>query len=122
MILGSARQPILGETPPACRLWPRIIFGNAGQNHWRTVGKLGDQRKVPTHGLDRFSERGQQEIAPLFVPLGGDGLSSAQKTYWSHARAADALPFLERFQHASRKACQDLASADGQADDRGLLG
>ena len=56
----------LGETSPSCRLWPRIMFGNAGQNHWRTVGKLGDQRKIPAHGLDRFSERGQQEIAPPF--------------------------------------------------------
>jgi len=54
------------DTSPACRLWPRAIVGNAGQNRWRTVGKLGDQRKIPAHGLNRFSERGQREIAPLF--------------------------------------------------------
>ena len=59
-------RKILGETSPACLLWPRIIFPNAGQDHWRTVGKLGNQRKIPSHGLDCFSERGQQEIAPLF--------------------------------------------------------
>jgi hypothetical protein len=62
-VLGSQ---ILGDTSPTFRLWSRIILGNAGQNHWRTVGKLGDKRKIPAHGLDRFSERGQQQIAPLF--------------------------------------------------------
>ena len=56
----------LGDTFPACRLWPRIIFGNAGQNHRGTVGKLGDQRKIPAHRLNGLSESGQQEIAPLF--------------------------------------------------------
>src|ERR1700730_15639692 len=61
----SAAQ-ILGDTSRTWRLWPGSIFGNARQNHWRTVGKLGDQRKIPAHGLDRFSERGQQEIAPPF--------------------------------------------------------
>jgi hypothetical protein len=65
--MNQGGQPdVLGDTSPSCRFWPRIIFGNAGENHWRTVGKLGDQRKIPAHGLDRFSERGQQEIAPLF--------------------------------------------------------
>ena len=46
---------ILGDTSPACRLWPRSIFGNAGQNHRRTVGKLGDQRNHPLPRPRRFS-------------------------------------------------------------------
>jgi hypothetical protein len=33
------------------------------------------------------------------------------------ARAPDAIPFLERFQHASREVREDFAFADGQADE-----
>src|SRR5580704_19720412 len=57
---------LLGDTSPAYGIWRRPIFSNAREKHWRAVGKLGDQRKTPAHGRDRFSERGQQEIAPLF--------------------------------------------------------
>jgi len=39
----SIRTLTLGDTSPAWRLRPGISFGNAGENHRRTVGKLRDQ-------------------------------------------------------------------------------
>ena len=35
-----------------------VRFRNSGKNDWRTVGELGDQRKVPAHRLNRLAERG----------------------------------------------------------------
>jgi hypothetical protein len=50
---------------PAWWLEARIVFGDAGQHHWRAVGKLSNQRKIASHGLDSLPERGQQKVAAL---------------------------------------------------------
>ena len=34
----------LGDASPACRLWPRVVFANAGQYNRLTVGEFGHKR------------------------------------------------------------------------------
>lgn len=44
------------------RSWPRQItfVGQAGEFHWRLVGKLGEDGKITSHGLDVFAKRRKQ--------------------------------------------------------------
>jgi hypothetical protein len=49
-----------------CVLAPSFAIRNAGQNNRRAIGEFSDKREVPSHGLNRFPERGQQEITALF--------------------------------------------------------
>ena len=87
-VLGSQ---ISGDTSPVCRLWPQTIFGKAGQNHRRTVRKLGYQRKIPSHGLNRFSKRGQQDIAPFFQSRNTVLADPALRNLWEGARLTNAV-------------------------------
>jgi hypothetical protein len=50
----------------ACGLRLRIVFCNATQNNWRTVGEFSDEREISAHGLNGLAESGKQQIAALF--------------------------------------------------------
>lgn len=49
-------------------LWASMLnhLPHTRQPHRLTVGELGHNRQIPTHGFDGLSERGQKEIASLF--------------------------------------------------------
>ena len=63
-------RQMLGDASSSRRLesglLPRLVIGNACQNNRLTVRKLRYNRQCSAHGLDRLSERGQQDIASFF--------------------------------------------------------
>jgi len=45
-----------------------MFFRQVGKEDRRAVGKLGNDVHVATHGFDRFSQRGEQQVAAFFKP------------------------------------------------------
>jgi hypothetical protein len=45
-----------------------MFFSQVGKEDRRAVGKLGNDVHVATHGFDRFSQRGEQQVAAFFKP------------------------------------------------------
>src|SRR5712691_383926 len=61
----SAGRPAF---PSSRRFATRMFFSQVGKEDRRAVGKLGDDVHVATHGFDRFSQRGEQQVAAFFKP------------------------------------------------------
>lgn len=45
-----------------------MLFRQVGKEDRRAIGKLGNDAHVATHGFDRFSQRGEQQVAAFFKP------------------------------------------------------
>ena len=45
-----------------------MFFRQVGKEDRRAVAKLGNDVHLATHGFDRFSQRGEQQVAAFFKP------------------------------------------------------
>src|SRR6266446_757761 len=61
----SAGRPAF---PSSRRFATRMFFSQVGKEDRRAVGKLGNDVHLATHGFDRFSQRGEQQVAAFFKP------------------------------------------------------
>ena len=65
LFCSSAGRPAF---PSSRRFATRMLFSQVGKEDRRAVGKLGNDVHLATHGFDRFSQRGEQQVAAFFKP------------------------------------------------------